>query len=360
MRQDAGETQDQQDALGSPGEDEQGGEPDEVDPTSSEIEDMPVDWFVPFDDCEDIPVGMSDEATVEGDNLNDGELLGIGQRVADNLLKDAFNKQSEYVALSIEVDHRNRERFMKNPSLFLPAELRNSEVSFGKLRPEDRPLFEEAMSRELAEFLQSEATRRCETAAETEKANTSGRCIPARWLLQWRPIAKDDREAAQAKRKDEGQHTTIHQSLTKKAKGRIVLIGFKHPDIEKLSYKTASPVASAITRLVGLQLSVVRRWTLEGCDASSAFLQSESTEEGEEIWMRGIAELAIAMGAEPDEALRVLKAVYGLSNAPLVFYKDFKFKLETLTGAEPILGDPMRLDLARQWPSDWLVLNTCG
>ena len=66
------------------------------------------------------------------------------------------------------------------------------------------------------------------------------------------------------------------------------------------------------------------------------------------------------MGAEPDEALRVLKAVYGLSNAPLVFYKDFKFKLETLTGAEPILGDPMRLDLARQWPSDWLVLNTCG
>ena len=104
------------------------------------------------------------------------------------------------------------------------------------------------------------------------------------------------------------------------------MIGFKHPDIDNLSYKTASLVAPPIARLSGLHMSVVNGWTIEGCDASSAFLQGEQTEEKENLWMRGIIELSFALGTSPEEALRVLKAVYGLSNAPLTFYKDLKHK----------------------------------
>ena len=86
----------------------------------------------------------------------------------------------------------------------------------------------------------------------------------------------------------------IHPSLTKKAKGRIVMIGFKHPDIEKLSYKTAPPVASSVARLVGMQLTVMKKWTVEGCDASSAFRQSEQTEKSEKLRMTGLVYLALS------------------------------------------------------------------
>lgn len=59
-------------------------------------------------------------------------------------------------------------------------------MSYGNPEPEVQALFDEAMSRELSEFLESEAACRLRDAAEQQEADTSGRCIPARWLLQWR------------------------------------------------------------------------------------------------------------------------------------------------------------------------------
>ena len=56
--------------------------------------------------------------------------------------------------------------------------------------------------------------------------------------------------------------------------------------------------------------------------------------------MRGIIELSIALGTSPEEALRLLNAVYVLSNTPLTFYKDFKKKTETTAGGRAIVGDP--------------------
>ena len=56
--------------------------------------------------------------------------------------------------------------------------------------------------------------------------------------------------------------------------------------------------------------------------------------------MRGIIELSFALGVSHEEALRVLKAVYGLSNAPLTFYKYFKQKTEKKVGGRGIVGFP--------------------
>ena len=145
--------------------------------------------------------------------------MSIGQASARKCMKKALNNGAEFVALSLTIDVSNRERFMKNPALYMAAETKNAEVSYGKLRSEERPLFDEAMTRELAEFLKSEACRRCDSAEELAEARASGRCIPARWLLQWRPIAPDDRAAAKVKRKEEKPFSTINPSLAKKAEG---------------------------------------------------------------------------------------------------------------------------------------------
>ena len=89
-------------------------------------------------------------------------------------------------------------------------------------------------AKELCEFLQLEACRRCESQSEHDDART--RSIGARWVLTWKTIPEEERSDANDKRNKAaaaGEPSAIHATGEKKAKARIVLLGYQHPDLGK-------------------------------------------------------------------------------------------------------------------------------
>ena len=53
-------------------------------------------------------------------------------------------------------------------------------------------------------------------------------------------------------------NTTHDASLTRKAKARIVLLGFQHPDLELSTFNTTAPVQSQLKRHLSL-ITVAQR-----------------------------------------------------------------------------------------------------
>ena len=99
----------------------------------------------------------------------------------------------------------------------------------------------------------------------------SHRIVKARWVLTWKPVPPEDRLQA---RSDEAQNPeTLHgRDGSVKAKARIVLLGFQHPNLLDPSFKTSSPVQSALGRNLLYTLAVQRQCDLEGLDLATAFL----------------------------------------------------------------------------------------
>ena len=91
-------------------------------------------------------------------------------------------------------------------------------------------------------------------------------------------------------------HTVIRPDASSKAKARLVILGFEHPDLTDPEFRTAAPVMAQHSRSVLLQQSAFRRFRIESCDASSAFLQAAPVEEQRELLTPGVPTLAIALG----------------------------------------------------------------
>ena len=96
---------------------------------------------------------------------------------------------------------------------------------------EDKELFDRAKSKEVKSFLAQEAVRKCLSKAEEDEARQSGRVLGCRWVLTWKTIPPEEQEEAQKSVKSDPSSTTITRDAAKKAKARIVLLGFQHPDL---------------------------------------------------------------------------------------------------------------------------------
>ena len=86
----------------------------------------------------------------------------------------------------------------------------------------------------------------------------------SRWVLTWKPIPPGERAEALEKRSKEMKDgkTTISSKGDKKAKARLVIIGFQHPDLGTSKLKTASPVLAQSTRQLMLAHASWRRLDL--------------------------------------------------------------------------------------------------
>ena len=210
--------------------------------------------------------------------------------------------------------NRQRKMFMRNPQAYLVKKVSGAEVCYRKLNAEDRKLFDNAKASEVSSFIRSEAVRRCLSVSEQNKAKDSQRILKARWVLVWKPVPEESRqEALEAAQKE---NTTYSPDGSRKAKARIVVLGFMHPDLLDPSFNSTAPVQSQLMRNLSLCMVAQRGWQLEGLDMQTAFLQTGKTEEAREIWTYGVPELKQALGAEEHEVLRILKNVYGNSTAP--------------------------------------------
>ncbi len=129
------------------------------------------------------------------------------------LLMTACDLGEEVCEVSFDID--DMESFIAHNTLY--AAKVSKEVTFRNLSPGDKLKFEEAVAQEVSEVLQAQALR---AMKESEKGQPNDdKEIPMRWLLTWKPVEGGD----------------------DKAKARIILIGYKHPDLVKKNFITGKP-----------------------------------------------------------------------------------------------------------------------
>jgi hypothetical protein len=85
-------------------------------------------------------------------------------------------------------------------------------------------------------------------------------------------------------------------------------------------------------RMMVLQSAALHGWVLEVADAKSAFQHAGQTEKGRQLYTYGVSELRTALKVTEEELIRILGAVYGVTNAPRIFWKDADSKLVNQVG----------------------------
>ena len=110
--------------------------------------------------------------------------------------------------------------------------------------------------------------------------------------------------------------TMRHHTGTKKAKARIVLLGFEHPNLLDRNFKTSAPVISTLGRRFIYMVSTFYQWRLTGLDLASAFLQTTPTEADARLWTYGAPELREALKISDNSCMRILRNIYGSTTAP--------------------------------------------
>ena len=199
--------------------------------------------------------------------------------------------------LEVPKTHGEWKKLKRSPQSFYAKKLKGVEVKWHSLSPEEKAGFDKAKQAEVQQWLTAAAVRR---AARDQVPQD--RLVRMRWVLTY---------------KDTGQ-----------PKGRIVLIGFEDPDLEKI--QSSSPTMSRRTRQLALQFSSIRRWRTLKADVRAAFLQGESGEATRALFAKPVPELAAAMNLKEDEVVQVLKTAYGLIHAPAAWYQCVKKTLADL------------------------------
>ena len=129
------------------------------------------------------------------------------------------------------------------------AKLRRVEVSFRKLSPEDKKLFEKAMQKEWNSWIENKVTSLCK-----RKGIPTERIIKARWVLVWKKSSDPD-------------------DRTKTPKARLVLVGWQDPELGRIA--TDSPTLRKERKHLILTICASRRWKIWGADIKTAFLSGD-------------------------------------------------------------------------------------
>eukprot|EP00435_Cladocopium_sp_Y103_P009291 s2999_g2.t1 len=103
------------------------------------------------------------------------------------------------------------------------------------------------------------------------------------------------------------------------AKARLVIIGYQDPDL--MSLQKTSPVMTRRTRGLFLTKCAISGWTALKGDVKAAFLQGLESETEREIFAAPVEELTAALGGKPSDNVQLLKACYGLANAPAQWFR---------------------------------------
>ena len=211
-------------------------------------------------------------------------------------------------------DTRDKKKFLRDSAAWVVQKMKKgSEMKVSQMTPEQLESFKAAKKTEVQNWIREQAVRGVSHYVPRE------RIMRMRWVLTL---------------KDDGR-----------AKARIVILGFEDPDLTDLS--RSSPTMTRRTRQLIMTFATVKRWRMLKGDIKSAFLQGLSSEESRQIYAYPLPELAEAIHAPVEQPVQILKAAYGLVNAPSEWHTSVCNAMQS-AGFEKLHTEPCAWRL-REW-----------
>lgn len=208
---------------------------------------------------------------------------------------------------------------------------RRVEVSFRKLSPSDKKLFEQAMQKEWNSWIENKVTSLCKS-----RGIPTERIIKARWVLVWKKSSDPDQKE-------------------KTPKARLVLVGWQDPELGKIA--TDSPTLRKESKSLVLSLWASRHWKLWGADIKTAFLSGDPSQRN--IYFRPPPEIRQWMNLSEDDLFRLEKAAYGLAEAPRAWF--LRTREMQSVGLRQSQLDPCLFTLTQNNPEGTVeLLGACG
>ena len=167
------------------------------------------------------------------------------------------------------------------------------EVSTRHLKPDERAAFIEAKVKELESFFENGVWEHASTST-TDDART----MRARFLLKWSKNADG----------------------TPRAKARLVVQGFRDPDALSGNLETSSPTATRHARIMILNVARIMEWIMFTADITTAFLQGKKCDRN--LYVALPAEACRLLGYPEGTRMKLVKSMYGLSDAPRNWWKE--------------------------------------
>ena len=187
------------------------------------------------------------------------------------------------------------------------AKRQKSEVKLAGLQPEEQKLFQAAKHQEVASWLDTGTVTKILRHQLPEE-----NILRCRWILTWKDVDADNAK--------------VPQKPSKKAKARLVVLGYEDPEIENIPRD--SPTLSRLGRMLLLQMIASRGWKLSSFDVKTAFLRG-SAKDQRLLGMEPPSEMREQMKLQPSEICQLLKGAYGRVDAPYLWYEEFR---KTLLG----------------------------
>ena len=130
-----------------------------------------------------------------------------------------------------------------------------------------------------------------------------GQVLKCRWIFTWKPLDAEDQQKL---------------NKTKKAKARLVILGYLDPKIDQPPRD--SPTLGRHSKMLMLQLIASMGWDLQSFDIKAAFLQGKPQTD-RVLGVEPVPELIKAVKLQPNEVCKLEKGAYGLIDAPYMWYK---------------------------------------
>ena len=211
-----------------------------------------------------------------------------------------------HIEVAMPDNKKELKKFSRDSETWVMNKMKKqAEIKWKDIPRERLADFQKAKDKEINQWLQQGAVKLA------SKTAPPGRLIRMRWLY------------------------TIKQDGS--AKARIVLIGYEDPDLG--SMVTASPTMSRRTRGLFLTACAYFGGTALKGDVRAAFLQGKESELERELFAKPVKELCESLGGGPDDYVQIVKACYGLANAPARWYESISETMKSL-GFEQLETEP--------------------
>ena len=122
-------------------------------------------------------------------------------------------------------------------------------------------------------------------------------------------------------------HEQAATGRERKAKARLVILGFEDPAIETL--ERDAPTLGRDSGSLILQVLASAQWELNSFDIKTAFLRG-SRQDNRVLGIEPPPEMRAKMKLREHEVCELLKSAYGLINAPILWYHELKGSLLSL------------------------------